>query len=112
MVNSDHTCSLYIANEKISEFSIILDLEVGIEAHSTYLDFIVLETEAKISIKDLPNYPIGNRDLGIHMVEQSLHRLKNHRVLGSGWKIFPRDYAHIQIFDYFVAISDSTHIAQ
>lgn len=46
------------------------------------------------------------------MVENSLTRLKQTKVLGSGWKVFTRDYPHLKIEDGYIAVYDSTHVAQ
>ena len=44
------------------------------------------------------------------MIEESLKRLKEGDVIGSGWKIYPRDYPHVLVFDDYLAIYDSTHV--
>lgn len=44
------------------------------------------------------------------MIMHSLNRLKEGYTFGSGWKIYPRDYSHVLLYDDYIVIYDSTHV--
>lgn len=56
------------------------------------------------------NYKIENPVLAQHMISHSLYRLHHHRVFGSGWKLYNRDYPHFIAEDNFTVVYDSTHV--
>lgn len=45
------------------------------------------------------------------MINHSLYRLWGHRVFGSGWKLYDRDYPHFAIDQKnHTVVYDSTHV--
>ncbi len=44
------------------------------------------------------------------MITHSLYRLQHHRVFGSGWKLYDRDYPHFIAEDNYTIVYDSTHV--
>lgn len=44
------------------------------------------------------------------MIKHSLNRLLGHKVLGSGWEFYPRDYPQFMVEDNYTVLYDSTHV--
>lgn len=87
-------------------------MQVEASANSTHLNFHIIHSEGVYNFKLVPDFVMKNQELAQHMITHSLQRLKEGLTFGSGWKIFPRDYAHVTINDDFVFIYDSTHVEQ
>ena len=51
-----HYCTLNIAQSKIAEFEIKLNLQVDVLANETYLNFKIIHAEGKPIFKTVPSY--------------------------------------------------------
>jgi hypothetical protein len=55
---------------------------------------------------------LGNKDLAELMVGDSLKRIYEGRVFGSGWpQSPPRDYPHFKVYENYTAIFDSSLVS-
>ena len=65
--------------------------------NGTHLDFYVINQTHTTTLMPYMDYTISNPMLAQHMINHSLNRLWGHRVFGSGWRIYDRDYPHFAI---------------
>lgn len=79
--------------------------------NATHLEFYVINQTHTAQLIPYLNYKIENPTLAQHMINHSLFRLWGHRVFGSGWKLYDRDYPHFGIDDKnHTVVYDSTHV--
>jgi hypothetical protein len=99
-----------VGSDKVADFDVKLGLVVDADVNYTHLNFKVREAEGVPTFRNVGQFEVKNKELGTHMLNHCLNRLRNETTFGSGWKVFPRDYPHILIFDDYFAVYDSSHI--
>jgi hypothetical protein len=109
-VTMAYNCEIGINRDKVAEFQLNLTMAVEGRANATNIDFHVISQTHNVTLIPYTDYQIQNPTLALHMISHSLNRLHDHRVFGSGWKLYPRDYPHFIVEDNYTIVYDSTHV--
>jgi len=105
-------CSLNIKTIKITDFTIGLILTITGQPGDNYLNFKVISMSPKVTFSQAGNYKLADKDLAESMVVDSLQKLYEKNLFGSGWpQSPPRDYPHFRVFENYTAIFDSSLIS-
>ena len=109
-VTLNYACELSVNKETVAQFSLMLGAQIHGIASNNSLDFHVVSFNHTTVFTPYQDYKVENEELAQHMVTHSLNRLFDHRVFGSGWVLYPRDYPHFVVEDNYTTIYDSTHV--
>lgn len=99
IVNSRFECFLLIKAEKIIDFTVELRLTIAGQPTANFLNFRILNHSQIIYFKPTSKYPLGNQRLAEAMIGDSLNRIYEGNLFGSGWpQSPPKDYPHFRVF--------------
>ena len=59
-VTTEHLCGLYIVNDQIADFTILLESEISIHPKPDHLNFKVTEAFAKIEFRKVNTFSVEN----------------------------------------------------
>lgn len=100
-----------INRTKIIEFAVGLELEIQGVPQSGYVDFYLKSHTEFVSYYDAFGFKMENKPLADAMIKNSLNRLYNMKLFGSGWPLTPqRDYPHFMTEATATVVYDTTHV--
>jgi hypothetical protein len=104
-------CSINIQRTKLLDFSVGLEMEmVGIPSEFS-LDFTLRNHEAFITLYPNVNFPVIQTELSLKIINNSLNRLYEHKLFGSGWPLATeRENPRFLADDNFMVVYDATHV--
>ena len=109
LLSMHYSCSLEIKGTVVSEFEVDPNFIVEIVPEQKHLDFKILKVNKFAHFKDVGEFVIHDIELANLFLSRSLEQLIGHKVFGSGWKVYPRDYPAILVEDGVLFIYDKAN---